>query len=203
MRTKPPASSQRTRRTRLLIASELWQSRATNLTTQDDPEELTNLAINATADSERLMTRLNTLLLILKSCEGGACQNPWQYLKPELSPTSGNSSGAAEPAIASLRRALDPQYDDYFAGFGTVHFDACLVVQRVDNEQPFYPANASQGLGSQWRARVDFYDDATYNITGHEVERSPGAGTAAQRNATYAQLMADSKELTDAQIGAS
>jgi N-acetylglucosamine-6-sulfatase len=167
--------------------------------TQYDPEELTNLAINATADNTQLMSRLNTLLLILNSCESKACQNPWQYLKPE---PSANRSSSTEPAIASPRRALDPQYDDYFAGFGTVRFDDCLVVQRIDNEQPFYPSNASQGLGSQWRQVGDFYNDSTYNVTGNEIQRSPGAGTAAQRNATYADLMADAANLTDAQIGA-
>ncbi|KAH9996636.1 arylsulfatase-like protein [Xylariaceae sp. FL0662B] len=97
-----------------------------------DPGQMTNLlhpdeqppeAIAGTP-LDKLVARLDALLLVLKSCKGGRCVRPWQALHP-----SGN--------VESLRDALCPQYDRFYQEQSRkVKFDRCEMGFILDAEGP-------------------------------------------------------------------
>ncbi|TPX15448.1 uncharacterized protein E0L32_004428 [Thyridium curvatum] len=158
--------------------------------TAKDPYELTNLALNPTPEVQQLLNRLNAILLVTKSCEGGTCRQPWGLLQPNDKPNE----------IVSLKQAMDPKYDVFFAKFPKVNFKECLAVQDVANEQPFYPPlpdNGSGGLGRGHRTTPDGWEKPK----GKQVLRSKGKyGTAEQRHATLEDVMKNAHYLTDDEI---
>ncbi|KAI4600575.1 hypothetical protein KJ359_000934 [Pestalotiopsis sp. 9143b] len=169
-----------------------WCTNETELyDTAADPYELTNLALDPDAETARLMTRLNALLLATKSCADVTCRNPWRLLQPayraQVAPLD-----ALE--IRSLDQAMDVQYDDFFAGIPQVAFQECLQVQFRPNEGPYWPENAT--LGEDYRQPTDNYvsssDDAVVEVEGNAVLQ----GTLAQRNVTLAEIMTSARNLT-------
>lgn len=72
----------------------------------------------------KVIARLDALLLVLKSCKGSSCVNPWHVLHPE-----GN--------VTSLKDALDPAFD-YFYEIAQVKvaFSRCEAGQILDAEGP-------------------------------------------------------------------
>ncbi|SMY28856.1 unnamed protein product [Zymoseptoria tritici ST99CH_1A5] len=60
----------------------------------------------------RLIPRLNTLLMVLKTCKQRQCTHPWSTVHP-----AGD--------IHSLRDTLDPQFDEFYAGQEEVAFGWC------------------------------------------------------------------------------
>ncbi|KAI0137520.1 arylsulfatase [Xylariales sp. AK1849] len=158
--------------------------------TAADPYELTNLAISPSAETSRLMARLNALLLATKSCAEVTCRNPWRLLQPEhraeIAPVS-------ELEIQNLNQAMDAKYDEFFAGIPNVAFQECLDFQSVANEQPFWPENAT--LGGEYRQSTDNYvstDNGDVKVT----PNVPPAGDWSQRNATVEDIMKYARELT-------
>lgn len=145
------------------------------------------------------MSRLNALLLVTKSCEGRACQDPRSQLDIDFPESDRESS--AEPAIDTLRRALEPGYDKYFDSLPKVHFGECLKLQMIENESPFYPPGAEDGLGFKWRKRMDHFDTHNPNRETKIPRNEEPAGTEKQCHGTLEQVMADSRELTDAELG--
>ncbi|GAA5836637.1 hypothetical protein JCM9279_000451 [Rhodotorula babjevae] len=70
-----------------------------------DPDQMHNLAlapVDPSSFTARLHTRLDALLLVLKSCSGDSCRDPWRSLFPAA-------------GVRSLAAALDKRFDEYFA----------------------------------------------------------------------------------------
>ena len=72
---------------------------------------------------EHVVSRLDSLLLVLKSCEGRNCVKPWSVLHPD---------GSAQ----NLRAALEPQYSTLYQAIPNVAFDRCENGYIVDAEGP-------------------------------------------------------------------
>ncbi|KAH8893562.1 hypothetical protein GQ53DRAFT_745081 [Thozetella sp. PMI_491] len=70
--------------------------------------------------------------MVTKSREQGSCRNPWSALQPTN----------AETPVSNLVTALDPKYDNFFAGFPETQFNECILYQDEENEAPFYPRGA-------------------------------------------------------------
>uniref|UniRef100_A0A0W0EVU3 Putative arylsulfatase n=1 Tax=Moniliophthora roreri TaxID=221103 RepID=A0A0W0EVU3_MONRR len=86
-----------------------------------DSYQLTNLASNddstisfqfASPDYTRLASRLDALLVVLKTCVGDTCRNPWGAIFP-----AGEASGLIE--------SLDTQYDTYFDSLPKFGYRLC------------------------------------------------------------------------------
>lgn len=66
--------------------------------------------------------------------------------------------------------------------------------------EPFYPPGAEDGLGFKLRKRMDHFDTHNPNLE-TKIPRNEGpAGTEEQRHGTLEQVMADSRELTNAEL---
>ncbi|KAI0021148.1 arylsulfatase [Xylariomycetidae sp. FL0641] len=162
--------------------------------TTADPWEINNLAYGEIApETQRVLNRLNAILLVTKSCEGDTCRDPWSVLQPPNLP-----EGAAP--IASLPAAMAKEYDEFFAGLPEVHFRECMLYQDEENEMPFYPPGAENGLGKAWRNPTDNWVASVTNGTDVPTNEKP-AGGPEQRHASLAELLAGSRTLTDAELG--
>lgn len=101
-----------------------------------DPYELGPVARNSSAAARRLTSRLNGLMLLLKTCRGESCRSPWSVLHP-------GGDDDDENVVKTLADALDPQYDGYYEGLPSVHFELCLDQYELANEAPFFPSNST------------------------------------------------------------
>lgn len=130
----------------------VWCTGQTELyDTVADPYELTPIAANSSTEAARLTSRLNGLMLLLKSCIGDSCRAPWTVLHPDGS-------------VKTLAEALDPRYDLYYSSLPSVHFDACATSYNHDNEAPYFHSNYSMELSEL--------------TTPHQDAADYGAGTA-------------------------
>ena len=87
-----------------------------------DPGQMNNLLSPKASDAAqwlfglpatKIVSRLDSLMLVLKSCKGDTCRAPWRQLHP-----SGN--------VQSLKEALNPAYDVFYEKEQTrVEFDFC------------------------------------------------------------------------------
>lgn len=160
---------------------------------QADPWEIDNLAYpSPSTETARILTRLNAILLVTKSCEANTCRDPWIALQPP-------SSLTAKP-INSLTQALDPLYDSFFASFPEVQFKECNHYQDVENERPFWPEGAEKGLGMEWRVDTAGWTTTKPNGTNVPPNKEP-AGGEEQRFVTMEELEAGSRDLTDEELG--
>lgn len=158
--------------------------------TAEDPYELNNLAVNASTETERLLNRLNAILMVTKSCEGNTCRQPWDWLQPN------NQTGE----ILSLGQAMASQYDSFFASFPQVSFKTCMQYQDIENEEPYYPPlPPGGGLGQAYRNRTDNYQSQGEGGTRY-LDSGAQYGSWAQRNATLAEIELSAREITDAEI---
>lgn len=164
-----------------------------------DPYELTNLARGgggggggaAFAEHQRVAHRLNALLMVTKSCEQDRCRDPWA----QLAPPAANGT-----TLTSLAAAMDAAYDGYFAGFEKVAFDTCVAYQDADNEAPFFPPLDTLAGGGLGRAYRNATDDIAAS-PGYRVITTPEYfGTEDQRNATWSDLQAVARRLTESEI---
>lgn len=106
-----------------------------------DPYELSPIAGNSSVAAWRLTTRLNGLLLLLKTCVGESCRRPWSVLQP-----GSGDAGDGGDRVTTLADALHPRYDAYYAALPSVHFELCLNVYELANEAPFFRSNWSMAL---------------------------------------------------------
>lgn len=158
---------------------------------QADPWEINNLARgDVKPEHQRLLDRLNAILMVIKSCTGNTCRDPWSALQPP---------NALKP-VASLPGAMDPAYDDFFATVPSVRFAQCIAYQDEENEQPFYPPGAEDGLGKAYRQPTDNWETSVFSPESVPANSVP-AGGPEQRHATLEELLADIHELTDEEIG--
>lgn len=69
------------------------------------------------------ISRLDALLLVLKSCVGINCIEPWNVLQPDDS-------------VRTLRDALDVEYDSFYHQQPAVSFDWCDAGYVIEAEGP-------------------------------------------------------------------
>lgn len=169
---------------------------------KNDPFELENLAYSNEARIRRVMSRLNALLMVMKSCEREVCRDPWSQLQPHSngSQRSENENQRSyQRAIDSFKDSLDPDFDAFFEGIPTVLIAECYQYQFIPNERPYYPAGAENGLGLAHRKEPAFFEYPDVK----PIERVPyrvGGGWE-QRHATHEMLVADARELTSRELG--
>ncbi|CAO3685770.1 unnamed protein product [Rhizopus stolonifer] len=85
-----------------------------------DPYETKNIY---GAVQTQLLSRLDALLIVLKSCHAESCRDPWKILHPDST-------------VKSLEDALDSQYDTLYTQFRPMAFEECLAYYSVANETP-------------------------------------------------------------------
>lgn len=87
---------------------------------------------------EKLVTRLDALLLVLKSCKGPTCSRPWASLHPQGD-------------VTSLKEALEPRFDNFYNRQTRVKYSHCELGYIVEAEGPQFE---EEGLvyweGSSW-----------------------------------------------------
>lgn len=100
-----------------------------------DPDQMTNYLDNDssatnTADYtlagrtfEHLISRLDSLLMVLKSCKAAGCHAPWSVLHPD-----GNTK--------TLKDALHADYDAFYSKQPKVSFSSCQQGYLIDAEGP-------------------------------------------------------------------
>ena len=109
-----------------------------------DPYQLHNLYPIGTLDEgdeprilgrslSQAIARLDALLLVLKSCKGITCIEPWTVLQPEVS-------------VRSLREALDDQFDEFYSKQPRVSFDWCDSGYIIEAEGPQAPLTTRYGM---------------------------------------------------------
>ncbi|OKL61427.1 hypothetical protein UA08_03146 [Talaromyces atroroseus] len=81
----------------------------------------------------QIVSRLDSLLLVLKSCKGRTCIKPWDVLH-------------RHGTVVSLRDALHAEYDAFYNFQPKVAFDRCELGQILDAEGPQEPLVYRDGL---------------------------------------------------------
>ena len=73
---------------------------------------------------KHVVSRLDALLLVLKSCKGSSCTDPWSTLHPE-----GN--------IKNLKDALAERFDAFYHNQPKISFSACALgyIKEVEGPQ--------------------------------------------------------------------
>lgn len=113
-----------------------------------DPYELNPITANSSTEAARLTSRLNGLMLLLKTCIGDSCRAPWSVLH-------------GDGTVKSLTDALDTKYDLYYASLPSVHFDACASQYNLENEAPYFSSNYSITLEELTTPHQDAADYGT------------------------------------------
>lgn len=132
----------------LSVGQTPYMTRRRSNTTQTDPYQLHNLytkhALSDTGSRllgrtlPQVVARLDALLLVLKSCQGATCIEPWNVLQPE------------EP-VHNLRDALATEYDQFYSQQPRVSFDRCAEGYLIDAEGPQAPeAPLTSRYGISW-----------------------------------------------------
>lgn len=80
----------------------------------DNLAETSRLGHLRPAGLGHLQTRLDALLLVLKTCVGDVCRFPWKTIFPDGS-------------VSSLADALDSAFDGYFTDLPKVKYSVSLV----------------------------------------------------------------------------
>jgi N-acetylglucosamine-6-sulfatase len=159
--------------------------------TSTDSYEIENLAYSKDPDVKRVADRLDTLLLVTKSCEQGACRSPWAILEPP-----------GRKKISTFKEAMRKEYDDFFAGFPKVQFKQRMPYQLASNEEPFYPAildaSKTDGLGRAFRDPTDNFQQTSEFLA---IKDSNFYGDMTQRKASLEDVYANAHPLTDAELG--
>ncbi|OJI79581.1 hypothetical protein ASPTUDRAFT_59643 [Aspergillus tubingensis CBS 134.48] len=93
------------------------------LSTNGLPNATSHIILNV--DLSKVVQRLDSLLLVLKSCKGQVCVKPWDALHPR-------------GEVTTLRDALDVRYDFYYEMEQTtrVQFNECARGYFLDAEGP-------------------------------------------------------------------
>lgn len=119
---------------------------------QTDPYQLHNLYTDKPlSESEprilgrtlrQVVARLDVLLLVLKSCQGATCIEPWHVLHPE-------------EAVHNLGDALAEQYDLFYSQQPQVSFDWCAEGYVIEAEGPQAPRTSlTSRYGVSWDSWV-------------------------------------------------
>lgn len=129
-----------------------------------DPYQVNNLvaplnALGPFADFDalphlqKLLHRLDALLLVLKTCVGESCHAPYSVIFPSIEATGGQ--------VYRLDQALDPKYDAYFAQLPKVRYTHCALGYQTRLEKPDWSAElAFRGDSGMWRDAATFVHGA-------------------------------------------
>ncbi|KAH7396959.1 alkaline-phosphatase-like protein [Phaeosphaeria sp. MPI-PUGE-AT-0046c] len=92
-----------------------------------------------------IVDRLDALMMVLKSCKGDACRDPWNVLQPGK-------------GIKTLKDALIHKFDDFYNNQPKVKFDECALgyIREVEGPQ-----------------HVNVYDEETWGREGLETYKRP------------------------------
>lgn len=79
------------------------------------------------SDSEatRIASRMDALVLFLKTCRGSDCRKAWTHLFPY-------------GEVSSMKEALDSKYDTYFDGLPKLRYRSCEMGFNCEQIQPIY-----------------------------------------------------------------
>ncbi|KAI0810638.1 alkaline-phosphatase-like protein [Xylaria sp. FL0064] len=89
------------------------------------PGSISGHALVAGLPVAKVVSRLDALLFVLKSCKGYSCRQPWKQLHP-----AGD--------VGSLAEALESKYDDFYAEQTRVKFEVCENGYLVEAEGPMW-----------------------------------------------------------------
>ncbi|KAI7494001.1 Arylsulphatase [Hortaea werneckii] len=94
---------------------------------------------DVTASIPRLISRLDTLLIVLKTCKGRQCTHPWEVLHP-----GGD--------VRDLHDALNSEFDHFYEGQQQrVYFEKCEKGYIAESEGPDGPKIWGEGgVGVMW-----------------------------------------------------
>ncbi|KAE8393141.1 alkaline-phosphatase-like protein [Aspergillus alliaceus] len=99
---------------------------------KDDPLQTTNLASKINAHQSytianrhlgQIIPRLDALMMVLKSCNGDSCREPWRQLHPKGS-------------VNNLADALDEGFDEFYSNQPKVKFSECSLGYHIYAEGP-------------------------------------------------------------------
>ena len=119
---------------------------------KDDPHQTKNLVeVDDTSSPyqlagralEEVLTRLNALVMVLKTCRGTTCSRPWESLHPDGS-------------IWTLKQALDPRLDSFYHDQPQMWFLDCpsAYFAEWENQEPVITDIGGlhvQDTGFDWR----------------------------------------------------
>ncbi|KAF5252151.1 hypothetical protein FANTH_2707 [Fusarium anthophilum] len=83
--------------------------------------------------SRQVLNRLDALMLVLKSCKGNTCIEPWKILHPE-------------GGVTSLKDALQAKFNAFYKEQVKVRFDRCEYGYLIDAEGPQVGYEYREGL---------------------------------------------------------
>lgn len=98
----------------------------------EDPHQTINIVANqqqhqdfkiANRPINQIIPRLDALMMVLKSCDGDACREPWRQLHPG-------------GRVQNLTAALDQSYDGFYKRQPKVSFSSCANGYLVSEEGP-------------------------------------------------------------------
>ncbi|KAI7228456.1 Arylsulphatase [Hortaea werneckii] len=94
---------------------------------------------NVTVPLPRLISRLDTLLIVLKTCKGRQCTHPWKVLHPEGD-------------VQDLHDALNSDFDDFYENEQQrLYFEKCEKGYIAESEGPDGPKVwGDGGVGFMW-----------------------------------------------------
>lgn len=90
-----------------------------------------------------VVNRLNALMMVLKSCQGDSCREPWSLLHPD------------DPNVDSLASALDARFDEFYEVQPRVRFDNCELGYIRESEGPQNVHQHGSGTGGVWTGEAD------------------------------------------------
>lgn len=84
-----------------------------------------------------LLPRLDTLLMVLKTCSGETCTNPWKVLHPS-NEDDDDVDDTGKKSVRNLRNALDERFDEFYEGRWRggerVGFERCEMGYILESE---------------------------------------------------------------------
>ena len=72
---------------------------------------------------EEVVSRLDALMMVLKSCKADTCRHPWRSIHPRGD-------------VSSLEDALKPTFDAFYANQSKVSFSKCELGYIKESEGP-------------------------------------------------------------------
>ncbi|KAM0289125.1 hypothetical protein ACHAO9_006345 [Fusarium lateritium] len=102
-----------------------------NLFTRDDEVTVSKSLLGTT--TRQVLNRLDALMLVLKSCKGNTCIEPWKILHPA-------------GGVTSLEDALKKEFDSFYEAQVKVQFDRCEAGYLVEAEGPQVGYEYREGL---------------------------------------------------------
>lgn len=143
----------------------LSQVRSLTQLRQTDPGEMRNLLSSeysswsyslASRPFTQITTRLDALMMVLKSCKGRACVEPWRELHPQGD-------------VSSLIDSLRPEFDAFYEAQPKVSFSACALGYLTEYEGPmevnrFGADRATQGIRNNWQSTFHAQDPSQWSL---------------------------------------